>query len=73
MTQTKYFVLNENALCYRIEGTIFSGVLASSVIRGGPDPLCGMIYVGGGDTTRPATLEDFAAYRVSPKGHLEES
>lgn len=66
----KYIVVNENALCYRIDDNVFLGVLAGSVRRGGPDPLCGIIAAAPSDTIRPATIEDFAFFRVSPKGHL---
>jgi hypothetical protein len=66
----KYVVVNENALCYRIDGSIFHGVLAGSVLRGGPDPLAGQISVAPSDAVRPATLADFDQFRVSPKGHL---
>jgi hypothetical protein len=66
----RYLVVNENALCYRIEGSILHGVLAGSVLRGGPDPMTGTIAVAPSDVVRPATVEDFAFFRVSPKGHL---
>lgn len=66
----KYLVVNENALCYRIEGSIFCGVLAGSVLLGGPDPMTGQILVAPSDTVRPATVADFALFRVSPKGHI---
>ncbi|MBT1509376.1 hypothetical protein KIP88_02580 [Bradyrhizobium sp. SRL28] len=68
----KYIVVNENALCYRIEGSIFHGVLAGSVLLGGPDPMTGTIVVAPSDTVRPATVADFAFFRVSPKGHIND-
>lgn len=71
MENAKYFVLNENTLCYVIKGGYpFLGVLAGSVIKGGHSPLNGSICVGSLDKLRPATLADFEAFRVSPRGHL---
>lgn len=67
---SKYVVKNENTLCYRQEGSELLGVLAGSVIRGGHDWKNGAVSVGPSDTLRPATLEDFDAYRVCPKGHI---
>lgn len=68
---TRYYVLNEHTLCYTICGSPeLLGVLAGSVIRGGHDWKNGPVSAGGSDTLRPATLEDFEAYRVSPKGHI---
>lgn len=67
----RYVVVNENTL-----GIIYGPkadslhVLAGSVIRGGRDPKNGEMYIGSLDVVRDATVEDFAAYRVSPKGHL---
>lgn len=71
MSNTKYVVLNENTLCYRIDGQDYHlGVLAGSVIRGGHDWKNGPVAVGPLDTLRPATAEDFEFFRVDPKGHL---
>lgn len=67
---SKYFVLNENTLCYRIDGSFMVGVLAGSVLRGGHDPKNGCTVVGELDTIRPATVADFDFFRVSSAGHL---
>jgi hypothetical protein len=67
---SKYVVVNENALCYSIAGSIFHGVLAGKLLLGGPDPMTGTIVVAPSDKVRPATVADFDFFRVSPKGHL---
>jgi hypothetical protein len=68
--KTAYFVLDENALCYVSPSGGMAGVLASSVIHGSShDPANGPIALPT-KNTRPATLQDFKAFRVSPKGHL---
>ncbi len=70
---TKYFVLNGHTLVYRIEGAPewHVGILAHRILLGSPfDRLAGWTIVWGWDRLRPATLDDFAAFRVSPKGHL---
>lgn len=68
-----YHVLNEKALGYisaLMPKTFW--VLASR--PDGPDPMNGAVaYQRGIDTLREATLDDFAAYRVSPRGHLAEA
>lgn len=70
---SKYVVLNEHTLCYRIEGQPYHlGVLAGSVLRGGHDWKNGPVAFGPSDTLRPATREDFETYRVCPKGHLPD-
>ncbi len=61
---SKYIVVNENTLCYRVEGSKFPGVLAGSVVRGGHDPKNGAIILSPSDVIRDATLEDFKEYRV---------
>lgn len=74
----KYIVINENALCYRLNngelvaGYSLCGVLAGSVLRGGPDPKNGTIAVGPDDKVRAATNADFDFFRVSPTGHLND-
>jgi hypothetical protein len=72
---TKYHVVNENVLCYdygqTLAGSPYYGVLASSVIRGSTlGPLDGTMVISPKDKVRPATIEDFEIFRVSPKGHL---
>lgn len=69
---SKYIVINENTLAYRIEGSQFVGVLAGSVVRGGRNPLDGTIPISPLDKVRDATLGDFESYRVCAKGHLEQ-
>lgn len=66
-----YYVLNENTLCYSQVGTALLGVLADKPQLGGHDWKNGPVVAGGSDKIRPATLEDFEWFRVSPKGHLE--
>lgn len=71
---TKYYVLDENTLCYIKPGMIGAGVLAASVIRGSHhDPNNGPISLPIKDEgrVRPATLEDFKTFRVSPTGFSE--
>lgn len=63
----KYVVVNENALCYRMNGTDFLGVLAVSILRGGPDPRCSILPpLLQSDTARDATIADFEMFRVYP-------
>jgi hypothetical protein len=61
----KYFVLNENTLVYSQQpvSSLF-GILHGSALRSGPSWLNGPISVNACDTLRPATTEDFHAYRV---------
>lgn len=67
---SKYVVVNENTLCYRIEGhPEWLGVLHGSVLRGGRHWMDGPFVIGPLDKLRDATLEDFHQYRVSPEGH----
>ena len=70
--ETKYLVVNENCLGYADDLTrpFLLGVLQGSVARGGPDWKNGPVFVTEQDTVRPATLQDFEDYRVSPKGHI---
>jgi len=69
---TEYIVIDENTLCYIRPGMKSAGVLASSVIRGSKhDPLSGPIPIPMDEKrVRPATLEDFKTFRVSPYGYL---
>ena len=65
----RYLVLNENALCYRIDRSYMVGVVAHSVLRGSNlDRLAGVTCIGAGDKVRLATLADFEAFRVSHAG-----
>ena len=66
----EYLVVNENTLGYRKPGSMLLGVLHASVIKGGHNWLNGPVLLTNNDKVRPATLADFAEYRVSPKGHL---
>lgn len=69
-----YFVKDGHTLgyIYKAQPNVFN-VLAGSVLKGGYDPLCGFVHIFGPDRDnglRPATLEDFETFRVSPKGHI---
>lgn len=69
--QTKYVVLGEHTLCYRIPKTpSMLGVLAGSVIRGGHNPLNGPVSVLPSENLRPASVEDFDFFGVCHVGHL---
>lgn len=61
---TKYVVKDEHTLGYLIEGSPLMGVLEGSVLKGGHDWKCGPVSLFGA-ATRPATEEDFKAYRVA--------
>lgn len=68
----RYVVNDEHTLGYIYEThPTMMGILHSSILRGGPYGLQGWIHIGQ-DRIRPATLTDFHAYRVSPRGHLKE-
>lgn len=67
---SKYFVCDENTLCYQVEGDTMLGILAGSVIRGGRNPLDGVTHASTFRTMRPATVEDFSSFRVMPPRHL---
>jgi len=69
---SQYFVCDEHTLCYQIEGDPMMGVLAGSVIRGGRNPLDGVTHASTFRKIRPATVEDFAAYRVMPPRHFSQ-
>lgn len=60
----KYVVKDENTLGYLIEGSPFMGVLHGSVLKGGHDWKNGPVSLFGA-VTRPATEDDFKAYRVA--------
>ena len=69
-----YVVFRENTLGYLFRKGKFiqMGVLASSVIRGGFNPINGPILIQETQMTelREATQDDFKEYRVSSKGHI---
>lgn len=69
---TKYVVRDENVLGFIIGNEI--QVLRASVIRGASHvPAIGTCYIPMDKTRlREATLADFEAFKVSPKGHLKE-
>ena len=48
------------------------GILAGSVLKGGPDPLTGSIDKGQLKGIRPATKQDFVTFRVQPPRDLFE-
>jgi hypothetical protein len=63
-------VLNELTLGYLIDGSSSMGVLAAKI--GGHDWKNGPVaIVPGIDSFRPATLADFKAFRVYPRGYLD--
>lgn len=70
MQEPEYVVCNENTLCYRLPGDLMLGILAGKLLQGGRPWQQGTFAVGAGDVVRPATLEDFHAFRVCPRGHL---
>lgn len=78
MSKSKYIVVNENTLGYRIRETNAGetfGILASTWPRlsVGPaaprDPKVGWSFLSSSDIVRPATPEDLAAFRVHPGGY----
>jgi hypothetical protein len=72
MRTTKYFVCNENTLCYQMEGDPMLGVLGGKPQSGGRSnsPLEEPFFASPLDKLRPATVKDFEFFRVSPRGHL---
>lgn len=68
-----YKVLDNNVLgyVYSEEDTIF-WVLQSSIIRGGPAGVYSLPVPIDKTRWRPATREDFADFRVSPVGHIND-
>lgn len=66
---TKFYVVNENTLCFKIEGDPMMGVLAGKPQLGGRNWMNGPFTVTPSDKLRKATLQDFDFYRVSPIGH----
>ena len=72
MNNDKYFVSDENTLCYHIPNHPWGwfGVLGSSVLRGGLNSDDGSYPPSMAKNVRPATLADFEFFRVSPVGHI---
>ncbi|GBO89130.1 hypothetical protein [Marinobacter salsuginis] len=65
-----YIVLNEHTLGFVVSPNIME-VLSGPVLKGGHDPFKGPVFINPEtDQLRPATLADFAEYRVCPRGHL---
>lgn len=60
----KYVVKDENTLGYLQAGSPSMGVLRGSVLKGGHDWMNGPLSIEGA-SIRPATKEDFEAYRVA--------
>lgn len=64
--RSTYFVWCDHTLLYKIEGDLFYGVLSGNVLKGGADPLRGVVSPMAEDL-RPATRDDFDAFRVCSK------
>lgn len=76
---TQFIVLTtygkENVLGYidQRQPTVF-GILATSIINGATlSWLDGFSFLSVYPNYRPATLNDFAKFRVSPKGYIEDT
>lgn len=70
----RYVVVNENVLGVIREGyPDWVEILVSSGLKGGPDWKYGIVHIGSLTQVRPATLADFEAFRLSPKGHLRNA
>lgn len=67
-TDTKYVVMDEHTLGYiNPAQPRMMGILHASVLRGSPfGRLDGVVPIGDTKTLRPATVADFAVYRVVP-------
>lgn len=71
MNSLRYVVMNENALgIIRESHPEQLEVLASNIIKSGPDLKNGPYPIGASANVRDATEEDFKAFRLSPRGHL---
>jgi hypothetical protein len=72
-TKPSYFVLNGHTLgyVYSTQPNTF-GILHASILKGSTfDRLAGFAAISPGiDILKPATLADFAEFRVCPKGHI---
>lgn len=64
---TKFMVYGEHTLVYQQQGMTDLQIIHASILRGSPFPACGMIPMPA-DTSklRPATLDDFKAFRSLP-------
>lgn len=65
--RARYFVINENTLCYQQVGSQLFGTLGRNAH--GRDPMSGPFYAGSADKVRPATEQDFDTFRVHIGGH----
>lgn len=63
----RFFVLNENTLCYQQNGSSMFGTLGSN--KDGRNPMNGPFSIGSLDKLRPATVADFDTFRVCVKGY----
>lgn len=63
----EYVVIREHTLGYLLRGN-WVGILASDIH--GYDPLEGYMPLTPNMNVRPVTTDDFARFRVSPRGHL---
>lgn len=71
MNSLRYVVMNENALrIIRESHPEQLEVLASNIIKGGPDPKNSPYPIGASANVRDAIEEDFKAFRLSPRSHL---
>ena len=73
--QANYYVFREHSLLYRHDDwpwRSFFGVLAGKVLKGGYNPMNGVVCINDQDLTdlRAATPDDFDDFRVSPAGHF---
>lgn len=69
----RHFVKDGHTLGYTLDAQPgWFHVLHGSVLRGGHDWKDGPVVLSPGDRLVAATLADFEAYRVCPKGHLPE-
>ena len=68
------YVYEEHTLLKHIEGSPNFTILAASPLRGSTfDPrLDGHTILLGFNNLRPATKEDFAAFRVDPRGYFPD-
>lgn len=65
-TTSRYFVCNENTLCYQAVGDTRLGVLSGPVTKGGRNPIDGCFIASPRDVLREATPADFEEYRCQP-------
>lgn len=76
MEKTTFVVINENTFGYTTERTDKAYfrvvVMAVSVLRGGDPLLLDKMVLANWQKAREATVQDFADYRVSVKGYLDD-